>query len=68
LRVDTLEFPLVYYVDTIPYPLPPGAYRLRAWIDRFEDIYSEQNITIGDQSFGSAVQVASDLPPSRRHH
>jgi hypothetical protein len=68
MRIDTLEFLLVYYVDTIPHALPPGAYRLRAWIDRFEDIYSEESITICDQSFGPAVQVASDLPPSRRHH
>jgi hypothetical protein len=68
LRVDTLEFPLVYYVDTVPYQLPSGAYRLRAWIDRFEDIYSEENITIGDQSLGPAVQAASDVPPGRRHH
>jgi hypothetical protein len=54
-RVDTLEFPLVYYVDTIPYPLPLGIYRIRAWIEDFEDIYSEKNITIGDQSFGEEL-------------
>jgi hypothetical protein len=68
MRIDTLEFLLVYYVDTIPHALPPGAYRLRAWIDRFEDIYSEENITIGDQLLGPAVQAPSDLSPRRRHH
>ena len=65
-RVDTLEFRLVYYVDTIPHPLPPGAYRLRAWIDRFEDIYSEENITIGDQPLGPALGSASARPARRR--
>ena len=57
-RVDTLEFALVYYVDTIPCQLPLGTYRIRAWIDRFEDIYSEQNVMITDQSFGPAVWAA----------
>gem|GEM_PF-2658214 len=66
-RVDTLDFPLVYYVDTIPYPLPLGTYRIRAWIERFEDIYSEQNITIDDRSVGAAVDAASvRLPRPRR--
>jgi hypothetical protein len=68
MRVDTLKFLLVYYVDTIPHALPPGAYRLHAWIDRFEDIYSEENITIGDQSSGAPAEAASGRLPRRRYH
>jgi hypothetical protein len=65
-RVDTLEFALVYYVDTIPYQLPLGTYRIRAWIEDSEDIYSEANITIGDQSVGPALVSASARPARHR--
>ncbi len=40
-RVDTLDFPLTDYPDTIPL----GIYRVRAWVEGHEEIYSE--ITIG---------------------
>jgi hypothetical protein len=40
-RVDTLDFPLSDYPDTIPL----GIYRVRAWVEGHEEIYSE--ITIG---------------------
>jgi len=40
-RVDTLDFPLSDYPDTIPL----GIYRVRTWVEGHEEIYSE--ITIG---------------------
>jgi hypothetical protein len=40
--IDTLRFPLSVAPDTIP----AGPYRLRAWLPRHEDIYSEISLSI----------------------
>jgi len=41
-RVETLDFPLSCDEDTIPL----GPYRVRAWVELHEDIYSETTIEV----------------------
>ena len=41
-RVDTLSFPISHYPDTIP----PGTYRVRAWVEGHEEIHSEMTIGV----------------------
>jgi hypothetical protein len=42
MRVDTLSFPISIYPDKIP----AGIYRVRAWVEGHEEIYSEATICV----------------------
>jgi hypothetical protein len=42
MRVDTLSFRISYNPDM----MPPGMYRVRAWVENHEDVFSETTIEV----------------------